>query len=60
MECFNCGNCKEDSTLYYCPKSNDFIIKDSNQAKEKNRSGWKKGRPEYESRRRKNKKREIV
>lgn len=60
MECFNCGNCKDENELYYCPKINDFVIKDYVKTKEKNRTGWKKGKPEYEKRRRQNKKKEIV
>lgn len=58
MECINCGNCKSGNLAYFCLMKNDFVL-DSNSAKavvEKNRSGWKKGQPNYETHRRKTRK----
>jgi len=43
---------------YFCLKVNDFVINEEAAAQiiQKNRSGWKKGDPNYESHRRKIKK----
>jgi len=58
MECFDCGNCKNGSMAYFCPAKNDFIMNEEvkNTVIEKTRSGWKKGLPNYETHRRKNRK----
>ncbi|HOJ12480.1 MAG TPA: hypothetical protein PK733_18100 [Clostridiales bacterium] len=58
MECFKCGNCKNGSMAYFCPMKNDFIMNEEAKSTviEKSRSGWKKGQPDYETHRRKNKK----
>ncbi|MDP4182532.1 MAG: hypothetical protein Q8942_15765 [Bacillota bacterium] len=55
MNCVNCENCKTGSVAYYCPMKNDFVvnIEAQNSVVEKNRSGWKKGDPSYETHRRK-------
>ena len=43
----------EDLT-YYCAARNEFVVKEGNVfEKSKCSSGWKKGKPEYEKRRRK-------
>jgi hypothetical protein len=53
-QCYNCGNCQQDSGLYYCTASNEFIIKEGVVVeKDRSNSGWKKGDPEYERHRRK-------
>lgn len=53
-QCFHCGNCEQGDLTYYCTARNEFIVKEVNTVLEKNRSntGWKKGDPEYEKRRR--------
>jgi len=58
MECLSCGNCKDGSVAYFCPMRNDFVVHDeeTSKVKEKNRTGWKKGQPNYEVQRRKNRK----
>jgi len=57
MVCYNCGNCKTGDSPYFCLMKNDFVVKDSGVTiVEKNRSGWKKGDPNYESHRRKSRK----
>jgi len=57
MECMNCNNCKTGQVTYYCPAQNDFVIsKENAKVIEKVRSGWKKGDPEYELHRRRNRK----
>lgn len=57
MECIQCQNCKLDQSAYFCAMKNDFVI-DATKivVVEKTRSGWKKGDPDYESHRRKNRK----
>lgn len=53
-ECFHCGNCKMEDLTYYCAARNEFVVKEGNVfEKSKCSSGWKKGKPEYEKRRRK-------
>lgn len=53
MECLHCGNCSQDQITYYCAARNEFVIKENNLITEKIRtSGWKKGDPRYETRRR--------
>jgi hypothetical protein len=56
MECLDCGNCKTGSAAFYCLKENEFVLKENLPVKEKVRNGWKKGYPEYETQRRKNRK----
>ncbi|NLP13192.1 MAG: hypothetical protein GX383_01630 [Clostridium sp.] len=58
MECLNCGNCKTDSTAYYCLMKNDFVLNEETTSRvvEKSRTGWKKGHPSYEVNRRKSRK----
>ena len=58
MECFKCGNCKSENAAYFCLMKNDFMLNTEIQSSivEKNRSGWKKGHPEYEIHRRKTRK----
>lgn len=58
MECLECANCKTDSAAYFCVMKNDFVLNEEVQSNilEKNRSGWKKGDPEYEIHRRKTRK----
>ncbi len=58
MECISCGNCKSGSAAYFCLLKNDFVLNEEIQLKviEKNRSGWKKGDPNYEVHRRKSRK----
>lgn len=56
MECFNCGNCRSGDAAYFCLMKNDFIVQKDMPAIEKVRSGWKKGHPNYETQRRKNRK----
>ena len=54
MNCIQCENCKQNTATYFCLAKNDIIINDSYAPiLEKNRSGWKKGDPEYEIHRRK-------
>lgn len=51
--CFECGNCKQEGSIYFCPAKNDFVIKETQPVTVKTkRSGWKKGSPDYEGRRR--------
>ncbi|HHU32738.1 MAG TPA: hypothetical protein GXZ50_08770 [Clostridia bacterium] len=54
-QCFHCGNCKQDVLTYYCTARNEFIVKEVTNVLEKSKcnTGWKKGDPEYEMRRRK-------
>lgn len=54
MECLECGNCRGEELAYYCTAKDDFIIKETISLREKHSSGWKKGDPRYENRRRTN------
>lgn len=58
MECFDCGNCKSGNAAYFCLMKNDFVLNSETKliVEEKNRSGWKKGDPNYEIHRRKTRK----
>jgi hypothetical protein len=57
MECIQCQNCKLDQPTYYCALKNDIVVDTTKVAViQKTRSGWKKGRPDYEQHRRKNRK----
>lgn len=61
MECFECLNCRQGQSTYYCPSKDQFVINKGESFIEKNRSGWKKGDPVYEIRRRKiRKEKDIV
>lgn len=42
MDCFNCGNCKENQLTYYCLARNEVVLNMDYKAKEKTRTGWKK------------------
>lgn len=56
MECFDCGNCRQEEATYYCTAQNRFIIKEQQVVIERDKSvpsNWKKGGPDYELRRRK-------
>lgn len=55
MSCFNCQNCKQGLSAYYCLEKNDFVISETKNF-EKVRTGWKKGNKNYESHRRKSRK----
>ncbi len=59
MSCFNCNNCKQGASTYYCLDKNDFVICKPHNVESletKLRSGWKKGSKNYESHRRKSRK----
>lgn len=58
MECLKCENCKTSSAAYFCLMKNDFVLNEevTSSIVEKNRSGWKKGDPDYEVHRRKTRK----
>ncbi|MBS3994738.1 MAG: hypothetical protein KGZ33_02990 [Alkaliphilus sp.] len=54
MSCFNCQNCKQGLSTYYCLEKNDFVICEAKESLEnKTRGGWKKGSKNYEIHRRK-------
>ena len=56
MSCFNCQNCKQGSSAYFCLEKNDFVIcepTNKEMLENKIRSGWKKGSKNYEIHRRK-------
>lgn len=55
MDCFDCGNCRQNEAMYYCPSKNDFVIGEKHLVVEREKvyQGWKKGTPEYEKHRRK-------
>lgn len=53
MNCFECGNCQDKHTMYYCTAKNDFVIPEELSVREKTRGGWKKGNPSYEEQRKK-------
>lgn len=61
MACFQCGNCQGSDLLYYCTARNEFVIREKAVvvAEERGVSHWKKGSPQYESRRRIRKEKEI-
>ena len=57
MNCMHCENCKQNTATYFCLAKNEIIINENYMINtEKNRSGWKKGDPGYETHRRKLKK----
>lgn len=57
MDCIQCENCKQNTPTYFCIAKNQIVINENYVAgTEKNRSGWKKGDPEYETHRRRNRK----
>lgn len=53
MECFNCGNCKENQPTYYCLAKNEVVINPNYVPEDKGRANWKKGSKNYEIHRRK-------
>jgi len=56
MDCYNCGNCKDNQRAYYCAAKNQIVINENYVPAEKSRTGWKKGNSHYEKIRRQNKK----
>lgn len=56
MECFNCGNCKENQPTYYCIAKGEVVINENYVPADKERDGWKKGSKDYEIHRRKSRK----
>ena len=57
MNCMHCENCKQNTATYFCLAKNEIIINENYMINtEKNRCGWKKGDPGYETHRRKLKK----
>ncbi|HHV72436.1 MAG TPA: hypothetical protein GXX38_07500 [Clostridia bacterium] len=53
MDCYDCGNCRSDEPVYFCSGRNEFIINETKpQIRERTKSNWKKGEPNYELRRR--------
>ncbi len=54
MNCFDCGNCKNQQAMYYCTAKNDFVVAEETLVIEKTKPGsnWKKGNSQYEDRRR--------
>ncbi len=60
MECIDCGNCRQNEPTYYCFAKGQIVINDKYvPSAEKIRDGWKKGHPNYETHRRKQKKSEV-
>ncbi len=55
MSCLSCGNCKEDTDLYFCPAQNEFVIREKTIVRARE-TRWKKGDPSYESHRRRQRK----
>ena len=47
MSCLDCGNCRGDADLYFCPAQNEFIIREKTVVRER-ATRWKKGDPRYE------------
>ena len=41
MSCLDCGNCKGDADLYFCPAKNEFIIREKTVVRER-ATRWKK------------------
>ncbi len=58
MECVKCENCKSGNVAYFCLMKNDFVVNEESRllVVQRSRSGWKKGDPDYEIRRRKTRK----
>ena len=52
MECFGCGNCREEQNTFYCTARNQFMIKESGTIEKVKTTSWKKGAPQYENHRR--------
>lgn len=52
MDCFECGNCKENIPTYFCSFKGDFVINENYKPEKKDRIGWKKGNKNYEKHRR--------
>ena len=55
MSCLDCGNCKKETELYFCPAQNEFVIREKTVIRERE-TRWKKGDPCYESQRRRQRK----
>lgn len=51
MTCLECGNCRNEDRVFFCPARNEFVIREEIVVKERT-SQWKKGDPGYESHRR--------
>ena len=56
MDCFNCGNCKENQPTYYCLAKNEVVVNKDYKPRVKTRTGWKKGNKDYEVHRRQSRK----
>ncbi|MDF2593021.1 MAG: hypothetical protein K0S75_2487 [Clostridia bacterium] len=57
MSCMHCENCRQNTATYFCLEKNEIVINENYVYSElKNRSGWKKGDPDYEIHRRKTRK----
>lgn len=52
-KCFQCGNCQQNEPMYYCTAKNEFVIVEQTVERDRTKSVWKKGHPQYEKRRRK-------
>ena len=56
MDCYDCGNCRQNQSVYFCIARNDFITSQTQpQVREKEKGSWKKGQPSYELHRRRTK-----
>ncbi len=55
MSCLDCGNCKEDKDVFFCPAKNEFVIREKTIVRERE-TRWKKGDPKYEFHRRQQRK----
>lgn len=51
MTCLECGNCRNEDHVFFCPARNEFVIREETVVKERT-SQWKKGDPSYEHHRR--------
>jgi hypothetical protein len=51
--CLECGNCRQNAGMYFCPAKNEFVVTATQVVKERvSDERWRKGAPHYEQHRR--------
>ena len=62
LMCLECGNCRQNNSLFYCTEKNDFVVAAETEetiVKERTQTNWRKGTQEYEHQRRLRKEKSV-
>jgi len=58
--CLECGNCRQNDSLFYCTAKNEFVVVEEAIVKERTQANWRKGTEGYEHQRRLRKEKSLL